>query len=82
MKLRAGLIVVGLALLLAGCDDLDAGLFGDGEAPVATGPSPQAPQFCTARGYQPGTDAFQRCVVSVEENLRKGGDVGNGAYPH
>ncbi len=31
---------------------------------------PQAPRFCAARGYQPGTDAFHRCLLSVEQNLR------------
>jgi hypothetical protein len=30
----------------------------------------QAPGFCAVRGYQPGTDAFHRCVLSVEQNLR------------
>jgi len=31
---------------------------------------PQAPGFCTARGYQPGTDGWGRCVISVSQNLR------------
>lgn len=31
----------------------------------------QAAQFCTARGYHPGTDGFGRCLVSVEQNLRR-----------
>ena len=31
---------------------------------------PQAPSFCMARGYQPGTDSYERCVVSVSQNLR------------
>jgi hypothetical protein len=33
---------------------------------------PQASQFCMARGYQPNTDGFSRCLVSVEQNLRNG----------
>lgn len=32
---------------------------------------PQAVQFCTARGYRPGTDGFARCLVSVEQNLSR-----------
>lgn len=32
---------------------------------------PQAPQFCVARGYTPGTDRYMRCLASVEENLRR-----------
>lgn len=32
---------------------------------------PQAAGFCTARGYQPGTAGYQRCLVSVEQNLRR-----------
>jgi hypothetical protein len=32
---------------------------------------PQAPGFCTARGYAPGTEGYRRCLVSVEENLRR-----------
>lgn len=31
---------------------------------------PQAPNFCVARGYQPGTDAYSRCLISVSQNLR------------
>ncbi|MBV9418467.1 MAG: hypothetical protein JO348_01725 [Alphaproteobacteria bacterium] len=33
--------------------------------------SAQAPQFCVARRYQPGTDAYLRCVFSVQQNLRQ-----------
>ncbi len=33
---------------------------------------PQASQFCIARGYQPNSDGFNRCLVSVEQNLRNG----------
>ncbi|MEJ1967998.1 MAG: hypothetical protein WDN03_05050 [Rhizomicrobium sp.] len=32
---------------------------------------PQAANFCTARGYQPGTDGYDRCLISVEQNLRR-----------
>ncbi|HEY0107655.1 MAG TPA: hypothetical protein VGB91_16360 [Rhizomicrobium sp.] len=79
MRLRAAILAIGIALTLGGCADFD--LFGDdGDAPpVATAPNgcgaqgcPQAPQFCVARGYQPGTDGYNRCIVSVEQNLRKG----------
>lgn len=31
---------------------------------------PQAPRFCAARGYSPGSDGYARCIVSVEQNLR------------
>lgn len=41
---------------------------------VADGCTPagclQAPRFCTARGYQMGSDRYNRCVISVEQNLR------------
>ena len=33
---------------------------------------PQAPQFCVARGYRPETEGYRRCLISVEQNLRKG----------
>ncbi|MEJ0027532.1 MAG: hypothetical protein WDN01_16020 [Rhizomicrobium sp.] len=33
----------------------------------------QAPQFCVARGYAPGTASYDRCLVSVTQNLRRGG---------
>ncbi|HXC55549.1 MAG TPA: hypothetical protein VNU97_09650 [Rhizomicrobium sp.] len=54
-------------------------LFPDGPVPAAAGCAArdcdsqalaQAPQFCTARGYQPGSDGYRRCLVSVAENLR------------
>jgi hypothetical protein len=78
MKLRMGIMAAGLALMLGGCEDVT--LFGDDtpdtSAPMANGCTaqgcPQAPQFCQARGYSPGTDAYNRCLVSVEQNLRKG----------
>ncbi len=78
MNLRAGLVVIAFAALLGGCEDVT--LFGDdsgdASAPMANGCTaqgcPQAPQFCQARGYTPGTDAYERCLVSVEQNLRKG----------
>ncbi|MBL6938844.1 MAG: hypothetical protein ISS15_17395 [Alphaproteobacteria bacterium] len=31
---------------------------------------PQAPGFCAARGYQPGTEGYDRCLISVAQNLR------------
>lgn len=34
---------------------------------------PQARQFCVARGYAPGTAGYDRCIVSVEQNLRQRG---------
>jgi|GEM_PF-6136854 hypothetical protein len=78
MNLRAGLVVIAFAALLGGCEDVT--LFGDDSsdstAPMANGCTaqgcPQAPQFCQARGYTPGTDGYERCLVSVEQNLRKG----------
>ncbi len=76
MKLHVVLLASALAALLGGCSDL----FEDDDAPVATAQPngcsaqgcPQAAQFCTARGYQAGTDRYDRCIVSVEQNLRKG----------
>ena len=32
---------------------------------------PQAPSFCLARRYQPGTVSYNRCILSVEQNLRQ-----------
>jgi len=79
MKLRIAIAAIGLTLLVAGCEDVDADIFGGGGDSAATvQPNgctaqgcPQAAQFCTARGYQAGTDGFNRCLISVEENLRK-----------
>ncbi|HUO88613.1 MAG TPA: hypothetical protein VMU08_05520 [Rhizomicrobium sp.] len=74
MRTRALLVVIALAAGLGACTDED--LFGDIGAPAPNGCTsagcPQAASFCTARGYQPGTDGYDRCLVSVEENLRKG----------
>ena len=77
MKLRAAILAIGLASLLGGCMDVD--LFGDDDTAAAVSPNgctaqgcPQAPQYCLARGYHPDTDAYRRCVISVEQNLRKG----------
>ncbi len=76
MNIRAAIFVIGLSALLGGCMDID--LSGDEDASASVSPNgctpqgcPQAPQFCQARGYAPGTEAFQRCLVSVEQNLRK-----------
>ena len=75
--------VLGLGLGLGGCADfgLEQGFLthafdSDEDAPAdANGCTaqgcPQAPQFCVARGYTPGTDRYERCIVSVEQNLRK-----------
>ncbi|MEI9990255.1 MAG: hypothetical protein WDM86_09470 [Rhizomicrobium sp.] len=78
MKTRIGILAIAMALGLAGCSDFAP--FGDEDDAAATvAPNgctaqgcPQAPRFCQARGYQPDTDAYRRCVVSVEQNLRKG----------
>jgi len=75
MKNRAGLAVIGLALFLGGCDP-EWDPFGDDQSAVlpngctAAG-CPQAATYCVNRGYSPGTDRYNRCIVSVEENLRK-----------
>ena len=45
----------------------------DDDAPVAAntcGAAGCAPAFCNARGYAPGSDRYQRCLISVEQNLR------------
>ena len=76
--------VLGLGLGLGGCADigLEQGFLThafdsdeDDAAVAANGCTaqgcPQAPQFCVARGYTPGTDGYQRCLISVEQNLRK-----------
>ena len=53
----------------------DADTAPDDDAPVAANACsqascPQAPAFCTARGYAPGSDGYQRCLISVAQNLR------------
>lgn len=30
-----------------------------------------APGFCAARGYRLGSDGYNRCIVSVEQSLRR-----------
>lgn len=79
MRIRAVLAVASLALTLSGCADIDLDPFFDDGDTAAVAPNgctaqgcPQAAQFCQARGYAPGTEAFDRCLVSVNENLRKG----------
>ena len=81
--IRTLLLATALGLCLGGCADvgLEQGFLthafeGDEDATAdANGCTaqgcPQAPQFCVARGYTPGTDRYQRCLVSVEQNLRK-----------
>jgi hypothetical protein len=85
MRRIAGIFVIGAALFLAGCEDVDFGVFGDDDAPVATAPtnSLQAGQFCQNRGYQPGSDGYARCLVSVNENLHRntGSMAAPGPYP-
>jgi len=77
--LLAALVSVGLSA----CSDLglpEEGFlthaFDSDEAPVSSNGCtaqgcPQAGSFCAARGYAPGTEGYRRCLVSVEENLRK-----------
>lgn len=79
MKIRVALLAIGLAFALSGCMGLDVDLFGDDTdeiTPATNGCTtqgcPQAAQFCIARGYRPDSDGYRRCVISVEENLRKG----------
>ncbi len=31
----------------------------------------EAEGFCSARGYRSATDGYRRCIVSVEQNLRR-----------
>jgi hypothetical protein len=76
MRIRIGFAAIGLALCLSACDTLEWDPFGE-NADVApngctTAGCPQATQYCVNRGYTPGTDRYNRCVLSVEENLRKG----------
>ncbi len=87
MNLRAALLAISLAGFLGGCDTLNADYdpFGDdssdsssSSASSAVQPNgctqqgcPQAPQFCIARGYKPDTEGYRRCIISVEQNLRK-----------
>jgi len=79
MKRVAGILIIGLALFVGGCEDVT--LFGDDDdtTTAAVQPNdctaqscPQASQYCQNRGYEPGTDRFARCLVSVNENLRRG----------
>ena len=77
MKMGLGILAIAMAACLGGCMDVD--LFGDDDTTVAVAPNgctaqgcPQAAQYCTARGYHQDTDAYRRCVISVEQNLRKG----------
>lgn len=72
--MRTALFALGLCLAagLGGCTDFV--LFEDEAPAYANGCTeagcPQAAQFCVARGYQPGTDGYNRCIFSVEQNLR------------
>jgi len=77
MKMGLGIIAIAMAVCLAGCMDFDP--FGDDDTAPAVAPNgctaqgcPQAAQYCTARGYHQDTDAYRRCLISVEQNLRKG----------
>ena len=81
--IRTLLLAALLSVGLSACSDLGLeqgflthALESDDEAPVAANGCtaagcPQAPSFCAARGYSPGTVGYQRCIASVEENLRK-----------
>ncbi len=86
MKLPVLLVLAVAMLSLGGCAEVGLPEQGflthafdsdsDDAVPVASNgctPTgcPQAPGFCTARGYKPGTAGYQRCIASVEENLRK-----------
>lgn len=77
MRIRTRLALIGLALCLGGCDTLSWDPFSD-DAPAvqpngctAAG-CPQAATYCVNRGYSPGSDSYNRCIISVEENLRRG----------
>ena len=52
--------------------DTDPGKTPPPEACGASG-CPQARQFCVVRGYRPGSAGYDRCIVSVEQNLRQRG---------
>lgn len=82
--IRTVLLAAVLGLGLTGCADLGFPEQGflthafDSDGDEAVSPNgctpqgcPQAPQFCAARGYSPGTVGYARCIASVEENLRK-----------
>ncbi len=81
--IRTLLLTGVLALGLSGCADFglpEQGFlthaFDSDDAPAdANGCTaqgcPQAPGFCVARGYTPGSDGYARCIVSVEQNLRR-----------
>ena len=81
--LLASALGLGLGLGLGGCADMgleqgflthafesDEDATADANGCTVQG-CPQAPQFCVARGYTPGTDRYERCLISVEQNLRK-----------
>ena len=78
MRIGITLAALGLALSLGGCDSLMVDPFGDDDTAAVqhngctAGGCPQASTFCVNRGYAPGTDRYNRCVISVEENLRRG----------
>ena len=86
MTLRTLIVTVAMALTLSACAEVEipepgflTHAFDDGDdsdaAVAANGCTsagcPQAPSFCVARGYSPGTVGYQRCIISVEQNLRK-----------
>ena len=77
MRIGLALAALGLAFSLGGCDSLMYDPFSDDPTAVqpngcTTAGCPQAATYCVNRGYTPGTDRYQRCVMSVEENLRRG----------
>jgi hypothetical protein len=82
--LRTLLVSAAVATSLCGCADLKLpergfvthAVTSDDAAPVpvnacTAAACPQAPGFCAARGYVAGTAGYQRCLASVEENLRR-----------
>jgi hypothetical protein len=91
MKRIAGILIIGLALFVGGCEDVSFDPFGDDDTTAAAAQPngctaqgcPQASQYCQNRGYQSGTERFDRCLVSVNENLRKnhGSMAAPGPYP-
>jgi len=51
-------------------------MLGDGAASPAGGRCTAAgcdpaPALCSARGYRRGSDAYNRCIVSVEQSFRR-----------
>ena len=82
--IRALLLATALGFALGGCADFGLPEQGflthafdsdEDDTTFANGCTsegcPQAPSFCVARGYTPGTERYMRCLISVEQNLRR-----------